>query len=172
MKEEQASNGMSEDTRASGSGGFSKDVTSVHDPPELLTSLGFTENNKCTRQRATQINMKLANFFHYNALPFNLVESEEFGDFVRELCPAYYQKGIPGRFWMETTGVDLVYHEIHEQVEQHLGSCDALMVNMDGWENEKKQQLKIISETGTTMSRYSAVIVCLMFINTFNNFKT
>ncbi len=139
MNEEQASNGLSEDTRASGRGGFSKDVTSMREPPELLKSMGFTDNNKCTRQRATQINMKLAKSFHYNALPFNLMVSEEFADFVRELCPAYYQQGIHGRFWMETTDVDLVYHAIHEQVEQHLGSYDALMANMDGWENEKKQ---------------------------------
>jgi hypothetical protein len=171
MKEEQASNGLSEDTRASGSGEFSKDVASVREPPELLKTLGFTDNNKCTRQRATQINMKLATFFHYNALPFNLVESEEFADFVRELCPACYQQRIPGRFWMETTGVDLAYHEIHEQVERHMGSCDAIMANMDGWENEKKQQLKIISETCTTQSRYSAGSICLMFINYLNSFR-
>jgi hypothetical protein len=106
--------------------------------------------------------MKLAKIFHCNALPVNFVESEEFADFVRELCPAYYQQGIPGRFWMETTGVDQVYDEVYEQVEQHLGHCDALMANMDGWENEKKKQFKIISETGTTLSTYSARIICLI----------
>jgi hypothetical protein len=51
---------------------------------------------------------------------------------------------------METTGVDLVYRDVKEEVECHLHDCDALMVNMDGWENEKKQQLKIISATGTS----------------------
>ena len=116
--------------------------------------------------------MKLARFFHYNALPFNLVESEEFKDFVRELCPAYYQQGIPGRFWMETTGVDQVYNEIHEQVEQHLGNCDALMANMDGWENEKKQQLKIVSETGTAQSRYPSRNICLMRKHAFKISRT
>ncbi len=95
--------------------------------------MGFADNNKCTKQRVVDINPKLAKFFHHNALPFNLVESEEFADFVKELCPAYYQQGIHGRFWMETTGNDFVYKEIHEEVEQHLENCDALMANMDGW---------------------------------------
>jgi hypothetical protein len=147
-------------------------MTSAPERPQLLKTLGFVDNNKCTKQRDTLINMKLAKLFHCNALPFNLVESEEFADFVRELCPAYYQQGMPGRFWMETTGVDLVYDEIHEEVEQHLGSCDALMANMDGWENEKKQQLKIVSEIGTTLSKYSAPIICLMLKNTLNIFRT
>ena len=96
MKEEQREKAMSEDTGASGSGGSSKDMT--NEKPELLKTLGFTDNNKCTMRRATKINMKLAKFFHCNALPFNLVESEKLADFVRELCPAYYQQGIPGRF--------------------------------------------------------------------------
>ncbi len=54
---------------------------------------------------------------------------------------------------METTSVDLVYKDIHEEVEEHLQNCDAVMANMDGWENEKKQQLKIVSETGTAITR-------------------
>jgi hypothetical protein len=79
-------------------GGSSKDITSACERLELLKTLGFADNNKCTRQRATQINMKLAKFFHYNAFPFNLMESEDFADFVRDFCPAYYQQGILGRF--------------------------------------------------------------------------
>ncbi len=94
-----------------------------------------------------ETNLKLAKFFHHNTLPFNLVESEEFADFVKELCPAYRQQGILGRFWLETTGVELVYKEVLKEVEPHLENCDALMASMDGWENEKKQQLKIISIT-------------------------
>jgi hypothetical protein len=73
---------------------------------------------------------------------------------------------------METTGVDLVYNEICEQVEQNLGSADALMANMDGWENEKKQRLKIVSETNTTQSRYFAWSICLMLKHILKIFKT
>jgi len=54
---------------------------------------------------------------------------------------------------METTTDDLVYKDIHEKVEEHLQNCDAVMVNMDGWEKERKQQLKIVSETCTTITR-------------------
>ena len=43
--------------------------------------------------------------------------------------------------------MDVVYDEIHQEVEQHLRDCDALMANMDGWENEMKQQLKIATVT-------------------------
>jgi hypothetical protein len=71
---------------------------------------------------------------------------------------------------METTVVDIVYTEIHEQVEQHLGHWDAFMANMDGWGNEKKQQFKIVYETGTRQSRYSARIICLMLKNTLKIF--
>jgi hypothetical protein len=81
-------------------------------------------------------------------LTFNLVESDELKELIKALCPAYYQQGIPGRFWMETTGVDIVYDDVHQEVEHHLHDCDALMTNMDGWENEKKQQLKIVTVTG------------------------
>jgi hypothetical protein len=49
---------------------------------------------------------------------------------------------------METTGVDLAYDDVHIELEEHLQGCDALMANMDGWENEKKQQLKIVNVTG------------------------
>jgi len=79
------------------------------------------------------LNKKLAKSFHNNALPFNLVESDEFVDFVKALCPAYYQQGLPCRFWMETTAVDLVYEDLHHEVEEHLQGCDALMASMDGW---------------------------------------
>jgi hypothetical protein len=54
---------------------------------------------------------------------------------------------------MEITGVDLAFDDVCNEVEQHLKSCDALMANMDGWENEKKQQLKILTETGTRTTR-------------------
>jgi len=48
---------------------------------------------------------------------------------------------------MSTTGVDIAFRDLHEEVEGHLQRCDALMANMDGWENEKKQQLKIVTKT-------------------------
>ena len=163
MKKEQLLNGVSEETRGSGTGGSTNDIAYVPEVPRLFKSLGFADNNKCTKQRAVEINLKLAKFFHNNALPFNLVESEEFADFVKELCPAYYQQGIPGRFWLETTDIYLVYKEVLEEVEPHLENCDALMANMDGWENEKKQQLKIISITGKRISTFPARFICLMF---------
>ena len=137
IKQERSSNGLSEDTLGSGSG--SSGIPSTREQPELLKTLGVSDNNKCNRHRASEINKKLAKFFHHNAIPFILVESDELADLVKELCPAYYQQGMPGRFWMETTGVDLAYEDVHTEVEQHLQSCDALMANMDGWENEKNQ---------------------------------
>jgi hypothetical protein len=52
---------------------------------------------------------------------------------------------------MATSGVDIVYTDFHDEVEEHLQGCsDALMANMDGLENEKKQQLEIITETSKT----------------------
>jgi hypothetical protein len=33
---------------------------------------------------------------------------------------------------MEKTGVDIVYRDVKEEVEDHLKGCDALMANMDG----------------------------------------
>ncbi len=33
--------------------------------------------------------------------------------------------------------MDLAYDDVHSEVEEHLQGCDALMANMDGWENEK-----------------------------------
>jgi len=146
MKVEHEKNGMSQATLGSVIGS-SKDTDDIHPQRELLKNLGVQDSNKCTKQRAAEINKLLAKFFHYNALPFKLVESDELADLVKALCPAYYKHGMPGFFWMETTGVDLVYRDVKEEVECHLHDCDALMVNMDGKENEKKHQLKIISAT-------------------------
>jgi hypothetical protein len=147
IKAEQHSKGLSNETNVSATDGSTREMCSMSQP-ELLKNLGVADNNKCSRLRANDINKLLAKFFHNNALPFNLVESDDLKELIKALCPAYYQQGIPGRFWMETTGVDIVYDEVHEEVEQHLHDCDALMANMDGWENEKKQQLKIVTVTG------------------------
>jgi len=138
---------MSSDTRASTIVGSSREIGSLHQP-ELLKSLGVSDYNKCTRGRPIAINKLMAKLFHHNALPFNLVKSDELKDFIKAPCPANYQLGIPGCFWMATTGVDLAYDDIHSEVEEHLQGCDALMADMDGWENEKKQQLKIVNVTG------------------------
>ena len=108
----------------------------------------YIKYDKYNKARAIEINYKLAKFFHNNAIPFNIVESDELSDLVLALCPAYHQHGLPGRFWLSTTGVDLVYNGLREEVEGHLQRCNAVMANMDGWENEKKQQLKIVTETG------------------------
>ncbi len=133
----------------SGSGGSTgANCSGVVEQPSLLKTLLVTDTNKCSKARAQDINAKLAKFFHFNAIPFNLVESDELADLVKALCPSYFSHGLPGRFWMSTLGVDIAYNDLHEEVEGHLQSCDALMANMDGWENEKKQQLKIVTETG------------------------
>jgi hypothetical protein len=54
---------------------------------------------------------------------------------------------VPCHFWRETTGVDIVSRDVKEEVENILHGCDALMANIDGWENEKKKQFKIITHT-------------------------
>jgi hypothetical protein len=44
---------------------------------------------------------------------------------------------------MSTTSVDIAaFNDMHEEVEDHLQRCDALMANMDGWENEKNNNSK------------------------------
>jgi hypothetical protein len=110
--------------------------------PELLKNRGVIDDSKCSKLRANDIKKLLAKVFHNNALPFNPVESsDELKEFIKALCPAYYLQR------METTGVDVVYDEVRQEVEQQLLSCDALVANMDGWDNEKKQQLKIVTVT-------------------------
>ena len=117
--------------------------------PTLLKRLGAFDANKCDGPRYKQLNELLAKCVHHNALPFTFIESDEFQDFVKALCPAYYAKGIPGRFWMASTGLDYVYDEVHEDVESHLGQADALFVGIDGWENQRKENLKNITATGS-----------------------
>ena len=136
-----------------GSADSTREDSSVQSRLGILKSLGVKNNNICSKSRAMELNTKLAKFFLYNAIPFNLIDSEELADFVKAVNLAYYQHGLPSRFWMGTTGVDLVYEEVDKNVEEHLRGREALLVNMDGWENEKKQQLKIITET-CVLSRY------------------
>ena len=147
FKVEHNSKGVSSDTRVLTTDGSSREIGS-QDQPKMLKSLGVSDNKKSTKAQAIEINKLLAKLFHHNALPFNVVESDEFKDCIKALCLAYYQQGIPGLFWMETTVVEFAYEEVHSQVEEHLQGCDAIMANMGGWENEKKQQLKIVILTG------------------------
>jgi hypothetical protein len=140
MKDELAS--LECGSRSGGSTGGSDGVTGQ---PDMLKNLNVSDNNKCNKARAIEINYKLAKFFHNNAIPFNIVESDELSDLMLVLCPAYHQHGLQGRFWLSTTSVDLVYNGLREEVEGHLQRCDAVVANMDGWENEKKQQLKIVT---------------------------
>jgi hypothetical protein len=100
MKEEQRAQGVSEDTRGSRSGKSSNYIPSALEQPDILNTLDVSDNNKCTKARALEIKKKLAKFFHHNALPFNLMESDKLADLVKALCSAYYQQGRPRRFWM------------------------------------------------------------------------
>lgn len=50
---------------------------------------------------------------------------------------------------MSTTGLDKVYERVRSLTEEHLSSQAALSVGMDGWSNEKKQPLKIVSVVDT-----------------------
>ncbi len=161
IKRENDNKGLSDSTRASSNANGTSTDSGQHNQPELLKNLGVFDNNRCNKARANEMNKLLAKLFHHNALPFNLVESDELKEFIKALNPAYYQQGIPGRFWMETTGVDLAYDEIYQDVEEHLRGCDALMANMDGWENEKKQQLKIITLSGKNFYNSEHVIMYL-----------
>ena len=90
------------------------------------------------------MNTQFARLFHFNAIPFHLVESDKLADFIKALCPTYYQHGIP---WPQHA-LTFLTKDVHDEIEKHLQGTDALMANMDGWENEKKQQLKIVTETG------------------------
>ena len=126
---------------------------------DLLKTLGVCDNNKWSKARALELNTKLAKFFHCNTIPFNLVESDELADFANASCPPCYKHGLPGCFCMVTIGVDIIHKDVHEEVEAHLQSCDALMANVDGWENEKKQHLKIITKTCKTSSIYGIYLI-------------
>ena len=121
----------------SGSGGSTSANCSGIEHPALLEALRVLDNNKCSKARANEINTKLTKFFHFNAISFNLAESDELADLVQALCSSYYNHGLPERSRMSTTGVDIVFHNLHEEVEEHLQRCDELMSNMDGWKNEK-----------------------------------
>ncbi len=57
-----------------GSGGSTGGSGGVFGQPDLLKNLNVSDNNKCSKARATEINYKLAKFFHNNAIPFNIVE--------------------------------------------------------------------------------------------------
>ncbi len=126
---------------------------------DLLKTLGVCDNNTCSKARALELNTKLAKFFHCNAIPFNLVESDELAYFVNALCLAYDKHSLPCRFFMVTTVVGIIHKHVHEEVEAHLQSCDALMANMDGWGNENKQHLKIITEAGKISSIYGIYLI-------------
>jgi len=46
-----------------------------------------SDSKKCTKQRDADVNKKLAKFFHHNALPFNLVKSDELANLVKVFAP-------------------------------------------------------------------------------------
>ena len=67
----------------SGSGGSTGANCHGIEQPALLQHLRVPDSNKCSKARAIDINTKLAKFFHFNAIPFNLVESDELADLVQ-----------------------------------------------------------------------------------------
>ncbi len=90
IKAKQNSKGLSSDTRVSTTDGSSGEIGNMC-PPELMKSFGVSDNNKCTKTRATEINKIPAKLFHHTALPFNVVESDELKDFIKaSLCLAYH----------------------------------------------------------------------------------
>jgi len=129
----------------SGSGGSTSGSGGVTCQPDMLKNLHVSDYNNGNKARAIEINYKLVKFFHNNAIPFNLIESDELSGLVLALCPTYHKHGLPGRVWLSTIGVDIVYNDLREKEEGHVQRCDAVMANVGGWENERKQELKIVT---------------------------
>ena len=60
----------------------SRETCNSHQPG-MLKTLGIQLSNKFSKSRATEITKLLAKIFHHNALPFDLVESDELSDFIK-----------------------------------------------------------------------------------------
>ena len=123
----------------------------------LLEQLGVTDNNICTWSQMRHMNGLIAKFIHKNGLSFEISECPDLFDILEYAWPAYAKFGLPKADWIGTKGVELVKKDVRKRTEDHLSERPALAVAVDAWENEKKQNLKIVTVKGTILAVQSAV---------------
>ncbi|XP_063384882.1 E3 SUMO-protein ligase ZBED1-like [Cydia fagiglandana] len=86
-----------------------------------------------TSKKTETVNKHLVKLFAKNYLPFSLVESPEFKDFVRELNPNYK---LPSRKTLSNVLVEKYYNITKERIKAELAESDHVALTTDGWSSD------------------------------------
>lgn len=68
--------------------------------------------------------------FCNHALPFQLIEAQDFKDLVKTLCPSY---NLPARKILSNAMLDASYQDLLEKVKNNLTEAKAVALTSDGW---------------------------------------
>ena len=99
---------------------------------------------KCSSTQKDIYDDLVANLIYEEGLDLCLVEKPAFRELIKGLHPGYFNAGIPGRFSLANGMLAAHYNRDLAATNAHLNSCDWIVILLDGWKNEKGDQLKIL----------------------------
>ncbi|XP_049533618.1 E3 SUMO-protein ligase ZBED1 [Anopheles darlingi] len=88
--------------------------------------------NPLNVDRKKSLDNKLLNLICSNALPFRLVETEDFKEFINDLNPNY---NLPTRKTLSTTLLNSNYAKLLKRVKHEVANAVAVCLTVDGWTN-------------------------------------
>lgn len=88
------------------------------------------------------LNEKLASFFFGCNIPFNVIDSEHFKNFIKSMRPSYAEK-LPGRKALSTSLLDNAYDRCLKYACSHINPESVLLI--DGWKNTSSNTKTVVS---------------------------
>jgi hypothetical protein len=83
----------------------------------------------------------LSKFVYRTGIPFRVVESNAFIDFIKRLRPVYVKTGFPTAKVIATTLLDREYARLKEIGDNYLRNASCYSLTSDGWSNIKGQHM-------------------------------
>lgn len=95
-----------------------------------------------TNEEIEELNIKLASFFFGCNIPFSVVDSDHFKNFIKALRPAYSSQ-LPGRKALSTTLLDQEYQRCIDMLSGLVSGESVLLI--DGWKNTSSNSKTVVS---------------------------
>lgn len=111
---------------------FNESSTSLKQGP-CSGKLGKFIDSMTTKQIA-ESKLQLAKFFYAENIPFSVVESNFFKDFLGSLRPAFTNH-IPSRYELSTSLLSDTYDEMKMKVNAYMNDVEKVCLVSDGWSN-------------------------------------
>jgi len=87
-----------------------------------------------TTKQIAETKLQMARFFYAENIPFSMVESSFFKDFMGTLRPAFANH-IPSRYELSTPLLNGTYEEMKTKVSSYMNDVEKVCLVSDGWSN-------------------------------------